>query len=393
MRTRRKLLLGLGLSLGLVLVTDQVIQHVALADDVFLGRPVAPFDPPLFSTSQIERLERIERSLALGDPPPESLRFDADLGWCNPPEGGRGAFRYDWAGARIGVAPLARTKPDGVQRLAIYGCSMTHGDEVGAEEAWVAQLDARLDAWEVANMGVSAFGLDQALLRLRRDGPALDADEVWLVWMPEASLRITTLYRPFLRHWSIDVAFKPRLRRGATGVLEPLPNPARELADIPRLLRDQAFLLERIGDGDPWVERARRAYEPRGSSLLHASGIWRVLATVHEASGRELPGHFVEGHPTRALLQAIVEHAAAEAATQGASFRLVVIPGPTDRVDAAQGGAWWEAVCEELVQGGVDVHDLTEALTGGANLYAEHGHLNASGSALAAEALSSILAP
>lgn len=388
---RRKLLTGVGLSLGLLLGLDQGLQWFALADGQFLGRPVAPFDPPLFSTSQVEKLERIERALDTGDPPVASLRFDAELGWCNPPGGGRGAFRYDWAGARIGLAPLARTKPEGTKRLAVYGCSMTHGDEVGAQETWAAQLDGLVDGWEVANMGVSAYGLGQALLRQRRDGPALEADEVWLVWMPEASLRVTTLYRPLLRHWSIDVAFKPRLRVDAEGVLEVLPNPARELADIPRLLGDQALLLERIGDGDPWIQRARTAYAPRGSSLLHRSGLWRLVATAREASYRNEAAHFAEGHPTRGLVEAIVEASAEEAAAGGAAFRLLVVPGPGDRAGARAGARWWVPACDALEARGVVVEDLTDVLLEAPDAYADHGHLNASGSRIAAGSLASLL--
>src|SRR5262245_42540379 len=90
---------------------DWLLDRLVLGDDLFLGRPVAPFDPPLFSSSQRGALARIEKELA--DPEPKPGKFDAELGWCNRPESGFGEFRYDWAGARIGVAPLAREKPPG----------------------------------------------------------------------------------------------------------------------------------------------------------------------------------------------------------------------------------------------------------------------------------------
>ena len=387
----RKLLIGAGLSLGLLATTDQVLQHVFLDGGQFLGHPVAPFDPPLFAPSQRERLERIERSLRVGDPPPESLRFDADLGWCNPPGGGQGEFRYDWAGARVGIAPLGRDKSTGVRRLALYGCSMTHGDEVGAAQTWAAELDGSRADWEVANMGVSAFGLDQALLRLRRDGPALAADEVWLVWMPQATLRITTLYRPFLRHWSLDVAFKPRLELARDGSVVSVPNPARSLADIPRLLHDQQLLLERLDGHDVWVARAPAAYSPRGSSPLHFSGLARLGLTAFEGTGRDLAQHLSQTHPTRALLEALVTAAGNSAASQGATFRLIVIPGPDDLAQAAAGHAFWRDTCRTLEEAGIALSDLTDDLLGHRDLYAEHGHLNPKGSALAARALVDLL--
>lgn len=386
---RRKLLVGAGLSLSLLLVADQVVQHVALVDGELMGRPVAPFDPPLFAPAQRERLSMVERSLAVGDPPVESLRFDAELGWDVPVGGGGGEFRYDWAGARIGAAPLARDKAADVRRLAVYGCSMTHGDEVAAREAWPAQLDALLPAVEVANMGVSAYGLDQALLRMRRDGPAVGADEIWLVWMPEATLRITTLYRPFLRHWSLDVAFKPRLVIDPVdSALVAVPNPAREVADIPRLLSDQELLLERVGDHDPWVARARTAYAPRGSSWLHSSGLARVLLTAHESTGRDLARHLEDGRETRLLLEAIVLEAAREAEAMGAAFRLVILPGPTDLDDSTRP---WSRARESLRAMGVDVVDLSADLANVVNPFADHGHLNAAGSAAAAALLAASL--
>ena len=213
--------------LGAVLVgADLLLDRLVLADGTFLGRPVAPFDPPLFSPSQFKALQHLEEELANERP---SVKFDADLGWCNKPESGLGEFRYDWAGARIVVEPLARSKTPGVRRLAVFGCSMTHGEEVGASETWCARLDALAPNVEIANLGVAAYGLDQALLRLRRDGWPLAPDEVWLAVLPQAALRVTTRFRPLLDHWSLDVAFKPCFTWSAENELELVPNPAASL--------------------------------------------------------------------------------------------------------------------------------------------------------------------
>src|SRR5262245_53135815 len=145
---------------------DWLLGRLVLSDGLFLGRPVAPFDPPLFSSSQRGALARIEKELASAEP--SAGKHDAELGWCNRPESGFGEFRYDWAGARIGAVPLARDKVPGVRRAVAVGCSMTHGEEVGAADSWCARADALSDGLEVANLGVAAYGIDQALLRLRR---------------------------------------------------------------------------------------------------------------------------------------------------------------------------------------------------------------------------------
>src|SRR5262245_24588801 len=288
---------------------DWLLGRLVLADGWFLGRPVAPFDPPLFSPSQIRVLEQIERDLA-SEQPAKAGRFDPELGWCNKPGSGFGEFRYDWAGARIGVAPLARAKAPGVQRVVAVGCSMTHGDEVGAPESWCARADELLPGAEIANLGVAAYGLDQALLRLRRDGWPLEPDEVWLGVLPQAALRVTTRFRPLLDHWSLDVAFKPRFVLEDGGLVL-VPNPARALTDVPRLLHDQRAFLAALGD-DPWVVRARLAYAPRGSSWTHWSFAARVLTTVWERSGRELEACFDPGHELGLLYTTIVRTMARE---------------------------------------------------------------------------------
>jgi hypothetical protein len=255
------------LVLATLVAGDWLLARLVLADGWFLGRPVAPFDPPLFSPSQTHVLEQIEAELSSGQP--KEGKFDAELGWCNKPDGGFGEFRYDWAGARIASAPLPREKTPGVRRVVAVGCSMTHGEEVGATESWCARTDALLPGIEIANLGVAAYGLDQALLRLRRDGWKLEPDEVWLGVLPQAALRVTTRFRPLLDHWSLDVAFKPRFVLDASGELSLVPNPASSLSDVVHLLTDQRAFPSALETIRGWASAAGLC--PRGSSWIHGS--------------------------------------------------------------------------------------------------------------------------
>jgi len=380
--------------MGGLLLVDQAANYTVLSDDLFLGNPVAPFDPPLFSPAQFGRLLRIEQALRTGDPDPASLRFDPDLGWCNPVEGGSNEFRYDWAGCRIGAQPLAKTKVQGVRRVVAVGCSMTHGEEIRADEAWCAQLDAAREDLEVANLGVAAFGIDQALLRLRRDGLPLEPDIVVLGLLPGAALRLTTLYRPILRHWSRDVAIKPRFVLGETGEIELIASPAQELADVPRLLGDQQAFLGAFGEHDDWIVRARPAYLPRGTHWMHAFALTRIAMSVYEAGGRHIPVCFEDPeHSVYRLHTGIVQAAKKEAERVGAAFILMILPGRDDLRIREEEGAYWDVWVAEMRSLGIEVLDVSEALAAerGAGMFAPLGHYGKGASRVVAEALGAAL--
>jgi len=383
-RTSRRLFVAL---LAL-LVADQVADRLLLSDGSFLGRRVAPFDPPLFCAPQREVLEGLAAHDArLGK------KFDAQLGWCNLPDSGFGDFRYDWAGARIAAEPLPRSRTPGVRRILALGCSMTHGEEVGPEESWCAQLDAAREDIEVANLGVAAYGVDQCLLRLRRDGPALAADEVWLGLLPAAAPRVTTVYRPLLDHWSLDVALKPCFEL-QSGQLILVPNPVNSLDEIPPLIGDQHRFLQVIGPHDPWIQRARLAYAPAGTSWTHGSFSARIVLSLLEAGGREPWRCFAPGDSgVQALLTAIVRAIAAEAEGQGARFRLLILPGKGDLASRGQGSpGYWEDWTDCRRREGIEVIDLSEALERCAlssdELFAPLGHYTPAGNQVVARALS-----
>lgn len=393
MRARRIALRWI-LALVTIAAGDWLLGKALLGDGLFLARPVAPFDPPLFSPSQRAALAYIEGELAGSKP--KAGKFDPELGWCNSPGSGFGEFTYDWAGARIGVAPLARAKVPGTRRAVAVGCSMTHGEEVGAADSWCAQIDAQLEGLEVANLGVAAYGIDQALLRLRRDGWPLEPDEVWLGILPQAALRMTTLFRPLLDHWSLDVAFKPRFRLDSAGALELVPNPARTLAQAADLLRDQRLFMAALGDDDPWVARAPLAYAPRGSSWTHGSFTARLILTVVERSGRRLEASFDERSEFGRLHSAIVRAMAGECVARGVAFRTIVLPGPDDLEQRRGAGrGYWEDWVEDLRAQGTSVLDLAPDLSRlqdeGRRPFAPGGHYTPEASELVARVLAAEL--
>jgi hypothetical protein len=384
---RRALMRWGGVIAGIMLL-DCLAARLVLGDGQFLGRPVAPFDPPLFSSSQKQALRRLEEELGKNQP---SVKFDGQLGWSNRPCSGFGEFRYDWAGARIAGPELNREKLDGVRRILAFGCSMTHGEEVPALATWCAQVDGLLAGVEVVNLGVAAYGLDQAYLRMQRDGWLLQPDEVWLALLPQAALRITTRFRPLLDHWSLDVAFKPRFVLGDEGRLALLGNPAASLEAVPQLLRDQREFLRVLGE-DTWVARAWSAYQPRGSSWTHYSLAARLFLTWKERTGRDVRQCFEVGHPFESLLSAIVKAAASDCASRSVAFRLLILPGPDDLHDyAKEGGGYWEPWVARVGNEGVASIDFAPALAHSGlqdnELFAPQGHYTPRAGEIVARAL------
>lgn len=131
--------------------------------------------------------------------------YDPDLGWDYNQEHGRTREALDY--------PVAR-RP-GVPRIVVVGDSFTHGDQVDVNETFPAHLGRLLGNTEVLNMGISAYGTDQAVLKYLLHGAKYRPDAV--------VIGITD--HDFIRS-SLDffVYAKPRYRVDGAGILA-LANP------------------------------------------------------------------------------------------------------------------------------------------------------------------------
>ncbi len=389
-RSRFRLLL----CFGAVVAFDQFVQ-LAVLDGGYLGAcRVAPFAPPIFAPAQTESLERVRAHLAATNPPPSMMNFDAELGWCSIADDRPNPDEYDWAGCRIGNKPLARERVTGVRRAVAIGCSYTGGDEVEGSDTWAAQLERFHPDLEVANLGVGGYGLDQSLLRFRRDGARLHPDEVWLGVLPSVLLRVVTTYSPALGHWDYPVGFKPRFVLEQDDELRFVESPARTLDDVVRLLPSQTDFVAAVRGSDRWVARAPAAYAPFGESFWHRSAVARVALTLHEMSGRDVADELRD--PTSELFQltkALCRAARDDAEHAGAHFRIWILPDRRDlRSVGSNGAAYWDRWVQALRDDGVEVFDLTGALqaAGGARdsrLWASQTHYSAEGNRVVARAI------
>lgn len=393
----RATLRRLALVVGGVVATDQTLQYTVFRDGMVRGQRVAPFDPPLFGTPQWTQLARMRQALAEGRAGAMLDDLDAELGWTphsRPTQASRvGLYEYDERGLRRSGVPLDSAPALGVRRVVAIGCSFTRGDEVSGTECWAGRLSDERESLEIANLGMGGYGLDQALLRLERDGLPLGPDEVWLGLLPSAALRNATHFTALANRWTALVCFKPRFEFSASGELVLRPNPAPDLAGAVALLSDQEAFLRALGPDNPWVLREPRAFAPRGDSWMHHSAFLRAWLTWRETGGND-PALALQDPESihRRLLLALVRRTAEVSQAAGARFRMLVLPDRRDLASAARGERYWAAVVLELTNSGIEVLDLTDRLLdAGVHLadqfWAPRGHYSSDGNAAVAEAI------
>ena len=97
--------------------------------------------------------------------------FDSELGWVRKPNTSHdeiGKFgETNWTINQFG----ARTNPDFdnlKSNISCYGDSFTFSRQVNNDETWAHYLSELTDS-NVINFGVGNYGVDQALLRLKRE--------------------------------------------------------------------------------------------------------------------------------------------------------------------------------------------------------------------------------
>ncbi|HEU4521056.1 MAG TPA: SGNH/GDSL hydrolase family protein, partial [Thermoanaerobaculia bacterium] len=141
----------------------------------FRGKPVRPFALPVQRAKQL-----IDQYLA---DPTGFMQYDRDLGWTNRPGSATrdGLYRANSAGLRSD-REYSKEVPEGFIRVALFGDSFIHGNDVELAGSLAPQLESALAARgiraEALNFGVGGYGMDQAYLRYSRDGGRFDYDIV-----------------------------------------------------------------------------------------------------------------------------------------------------------------------------------------------------------------------
>lgn len=116
--------------------------------------------------------------------PQEIGRFDPDLGWSLIPSSRASSKatgqKVEYSINSLGLRGPETTvgKPEGTLRILVLGDSHTFGFGIPQDSTYPRLLQGYFKDVEVLNLGVCGYGIDQCLLRLRRDGFPLKPDVV-----------------------------------------------------------------------------------------------------------------------------------------------------------------------------------------------------------------------
>jgi hypothetical protein len=214
-------------------------------------------------------------------------------------------------------------------RIAIFGDSFTHGDDVPYEESFGSILARALNAAgltsEVLNFGMGGYGTDQAMLRYREQGAPLAPRLVVLGFQPENIKRNLNLIRPVYDPRSGLPFAKPRFI---------LDGNRMALINVPVLPLDQ--IIPTLRDIDNWeLQPYEYYYDPRD----YQRPWWRrskLLAVTVDLLGNQDDEWFIkrmiyqqDGEDQR-LAWAIIEAFASEVTGNQAQFLIVHLPSLPD---------------------------------------------------------------
>jgi len=375
--------LAVAISLGML----ELIAWVALPIvERATGTPLATTSQRL--ADQVAGLERILDSQGTA-----LLELDPELGWRYAPGRASGQYTSNHWGARGPRDPAARP-PEGVLRVAAFGDSFVHGNEVADDEAWSHVLEDLDPGIEVLNFGVGGYGTDQALLRYERHAPDLNARVIVLGFTSVDYSRNLERYRPFLAPDDLPLA-KPRFRLDGEGGLVEVPTPFGTPHEVRALLVEPRRLVEVSGPGDYF-------YEPLvwRNPLFDRSHLVRVVTGIGLRfwNARLRPDRLWVGGQMNTesegfgVLEAIVRRFHAEVTARGDRFLFLVYP---DHADLVAGELPYQPLIDALAD--LPVEDLSGTLRQefGADLaapFAKGGHYNALGNAAVARRLHAILA-
>ena len=237
-RTYFKLSLCLGSILVCLVIGEGAIRIFGRFDKngnfFFRSRQLKPYKLPIFQTEKvINKYLSSESSFIIYDP---------FLGWKPRPMciSLDGLYRFNKDGVRTAsIDEVISKSPDpGKLRILIFGDSYTFGEQVSFEDTWGYHLQENLkkdgvDA-EVLNFGVSAYGMDQALLRWKHAGSGFHPHIVLFGLQPVDIRRNVNLFRSILCPSTQTPISKPRfvLKDGGAEIVNSPTVPPEELIGV-----------------------------------------------------------------------------------------------------------------------------------------------------------------
>lgn len=289
------------------------------------------------------------------------VAFSPTLGWSIKPNGASELYRANAAGLRSD-REHALVPAEGARRIATFGDSFTHCDDVGNAETWQAFMEAQDPRTEVINFGVGGFGLDQAYLRYLELGRQYGSEIVLIGYMPENVQRHVNVFRPFYAPETMLPLAKPRFKI-EQGALRLVPNPMQNLEDYRRLLdRPRETMLAMSTEDHHYKKRyVSTIFEPSPTARLIKIFFHEIDRAGSRGSGIE--GFYVEGSEALAVTQKIFDEFRAAVLADGARPVIVILPNEMDvRRQQRKGKKVYSSLLSYFESSGYEYVDLMETL-------------------------------
>jgi len=353
----------IGLLLGAVLAALLLVEGLAR---IYFAVSDAPLFVAYGTRSEMYRARWIEarqrRSRADGQEPlvHGMGRYHPRLGWvpianlAKARVENRPPVSTNSRGLRS-LREIPYAKPVGRRRLVAIGDSYTFGFDGEDEQIWPAVLEEALGGWEVVNLGVFGYGIDQQLIMFQDQGVRYEPDVVVVGFYEGDADRALLSFREFA---------KPRFE-----------------------LRDGELVLTQVPVPTPDEILARHAHRAPISYALHW---WWQRSRGREAIREQASAQ----HRARrsSLVEAILQQMQREVRGCGARMLVMFIP---DNAYAGSPSPVRDDLRAWSTQFGyafLDLAPVLEALSEQEARSAFSGHFNPLGNVVAARALAEKLA-
>ncbi len=385
------ILLGFTILFGLLIceVTARLITTTNEDGQVFYGRrPLLPYRFPAEMVR--EKMEYYFQHQA------EAYVIDDPLlGWTIGPNriNVEGMYRSNSAGIRSRPFEYSLDPPEGVLRIALFGDSFTHGDEVHFNSSWGKLLEDKLNregiSAEVLNFGVPGYGVGQAYLRWKHQGRNYSPRIAVFGFQPENIKRTVNIFRSLYSRSTWLVFSKPRFFIDGEGELDLINSPVIPPEEVADTLKN--LFRSPLAEYEYWYVPDN--YRP---SIWLKSRFFALLRTLFgeyqpRPGGRSdyRPGRHYwdeQGEPLQTSLL-ILKEFAREVAAAGQVPIILHIPKKNDIAILDQGTipAHYLAL-RELEREGVLVVDPAEEMLGQSRLF-KHSHYSSRGGRIVAGVL------
>ena len=256
-------------------------------------------------------------------------QYDPDLGWSVRPnsQSAHGLYFSNSQGVR--TSSTQRETPSepvqGTIRIAIFGDSFTHGDDVSYEESWGAILEDKLKQRglhaEVLNLGGLGYAIDQAFLRWRKHGKHLNPDLVVFGFQHSNIKRNMGLIRMLYSPGTGIIFTKPRfiLKKDALQLINSPTIPPQDLVNI-----FNNWNAWELREHEFFFQESNYSHNPFYTSRL-ASFVATGLMTKF-SSRRKDYDFFAPDSSSGKLTLRIINAFSQEVEQEGARFFIVHIP-------------------------------------------------------------------